>query len=530
MEGTGPVREAAADIVQLEEALKGLVKLIKARRFYPPGHPALQAAADEALRTFAPLLSGEELSFAVRKEGFFLEDRPVSPSNPMLQKLALGLFSRRIHRLLVLPDLSPEDLRKFARCLSLSPSDLQARGGIQEALRRARVSTLWVNEISLDEVLARKEEIETEKQAHPETGEEVDAEPPPTRQAEERDLATVLGELRREKADERFQALLRELVPLVPPNLTEATRPLVLTAFIVLCINASTRTASDVRRKHARHALSQLTSDETLAFLSTFLCSRDLDPKGRENLFKVLAFLGEKAARHLMDRLAAEDDTGARRTLADALARQGSAAVPILTEHLDDERWYVVRNAAAILGEIRDQKTAVHLPPLLQHPDMRVRREAIRALTRIGGASAVDILLQAVKGDDQDLRRQALLSLGAMKNPAAVPTLVNLVKRPDPRLKNVEETREAIKALGEIGSADAVPALLAILQRRMFWRRAQFDEVRATAALALGEIGSPDPLPELEKATDDRSATVARAAVQAVKQLRKGKVNGPGIV
>jgi HEAT repeat protein len=52
--------------------------------------------------------------------------------------------------------------------------------------------------------------------------------------------------------------------------------------------------------------------------------------------------------------------------------------------------------------------------------------------------------------------------------------------------------------------------------------------MRTAAALPLGEIGSLVPVPDLEKAVDDRTETVARAAVQALKQLRKGRENGSG--
>ena len=50
-----------------------------------------------------------------------------------------------------------------------------------------------------------------------------------------------------------------------------------------------------------------------------------------------------------------------------------------------------------------------------------------------------------------------------MKNPAAVPTLLRIVEQPDPWVKLSEVKKEAIRALGEIGSAEAIPALLAIL-------------------------------------------------------------------
>jgi len=517
------VNEAELKTRQLEEALKGLIKLVKADRFYPPAHPALEAAAKEVQSAFASLLGkNDHLSLGIRKEGFSLGEKTVDPGNPILQKLALAFFARRIHRLLVLPDLTRKDLKKFAKCLGLSPSDIQGRGGIQEILSRARVSTIWVNEIDLEEVLARKDEIEAGKNTEPGQDEE-EEEPAPVVAVDTRNLEELLDRLQGEKADGRYVQLIKELVPLVPSNMAEAGSLQVFRAYTLLCMNASNRRLSETRRKHSLHALSQLTTEETLDYLATALCNKELAKDLRETILRILAFLKGKTIRYLMDRLAAERDAPTRRILTEALVRQRSAAVPVLVEYLSDERWYVVRNAVGILGDIRDQETVGHLTPLLEHPDLRVRRETIRALTRIGGAEAVGILLRTLEGRDQDLRRQALLSLGAIKDPAAVPALINLVNRPDSGLKYAEVTREAIKALGEIGSEEAVPALMSVLRKRKFWRRSQYDEMRTAAALALGEIGSLEPVPALETAADDRSETVARAAVQALKQLRKGR-------
>jgi HEAT repeat protein len=518
------VKEAEPKIRQLEEALKGLIKLVKADRFYPPAHPALKATAKEVRLAFASLLGERDhLALGIRKEGFYLGDTAVAPANPILQKLALALFARRIHRLMILPDLTAEDLRKFIQCLSLAPTEIQGRGGIQEILSQGRVTTIWVNEIDLDQILARKEEMEAEQNAVPEGGMEGEEQPAPLLAEDDRSLEELLKRLQREKDDERYRQLLKELVPLIPPNLNEAGRLQVLKAYTLLCMNASDRRFPETRRKNSLHALNQLTTEETLDFLTALLCSKGLVQNLRENILRILVFLKGKTIRYLMDRLAAERDAPSRRILTEALVRQRSDAVPVLVEYLTDERWYVVRNAVGILGDIRDQATAGHLTPLLGHPDLRVRREAVRALTRIGGAGAVGILLQTLEGSDQDLCRQALLSLGAIKDPAAVPALISLVTRPDSGLKYAETTREAIKALGEIGSEEAVPTLLAILQKRKLWRRGQHDELRTAAALALGEIGSLEPVPSLEKAVDDRSETVARAAVQALKQLRKGR-------
>ncbi len=515
----------------LENALAALIKLIKAVGYYPPGHPALKTAGAAAHRAFRPLLEGgRDLTLTVRRNGLRLSGEPVAAKNPMVARLAPLLFARRIQQLLLLPDLTVQDLSSFARCLTRDSQEIQHLGGIREVLLRAQVSTIWVNETDLAKILARKEEIEASKGLHgatpeeaPERAETVAAGIVP----EKRDLDRVIDELRRTTTDQRYRQLLLELVPLVRLQLGESPPESILRALGLLCKNTSDVTLGKSRRERTLHALNQVLDDQVVAYLLDLLCARDSSEKLRDRVFRVLVFLKQQVVRQVMNRLAEEGEARARKTLSSVLVGQGKAAVPVLTEHLNDPRWYVIRNAVGILGEIRDQESAAHFSPLLYHKEVRVRRETLRALTRIGGKSAIDILLRTVEEADPELRRQALLSLGAIKSPEAVTTLLRLVKRPDLMVHLAEDKKAAIKALGEIGSAEAVPVLTAVLKQRKFLGRTRFDGVRAAAAQALGEIGTPETIPALEAAANGRSTEVARAANQALKNLLKSESDEP---
>jgi HEAT repeat protein len=519
-------------------ALRGMVKLIKAVHYYPAGHPSLGLAAEEAMQAFAPLLAcgDDHLNWTVRKEGFLAGEAIVAPDNPTLRKLAAFLFGRRIHRLVILPDLSARDLRAFSQAVSLNPQKIQQQGGIQKVLREVRVSTVWVNEHDFSRILVEKAEIDALKgDSEDETmfrleGEEGDPSPDLQDEASsaEQRLEHIIRELERVQEDQQYRILIQELVAVLPTTLTQDNRHLIIRGIALLVENAS-GTLSQARRELSLHALQQISLDEVFEFILDFLASRNLAEDTRQAVFGILAYFQDKVAPAIMERLVREEDAQVRKIFTEALVRQGAAAVPILVSYLADHRWYVVRNAVAIIGEIRDQGSTGPLHSLLGHKDVRVRRETIRALTRIGGIGAVEILLHTVAEGDQDLRRQALLSLGAMKHPAAVPTLLQLVTEHDPWVREVDVKKGAIKALGEIGSADAIPALAHLLTRRKFWGRSRFDQLRAAAAAALGDIGGDSAIAALEAAGDDSSSVVARAAVQALKNLRRGEGYEPGI-
>lgn len=515
----------------LEEALQRLARLLKAIRYYPLRHPALAAAAESARQGFAPLLTagGETLVFTIRKDLFLVNDQAVAAGNLLLKKFAHYLFARRIQTLLFLPELSAADLRTFARCLALDGQTIQGQGGIKGILNKAVITTIWVNETDLSLIRRCKETLEERKNTlsgdEDQLEEEFDRLLEKSRQAEgqenEQTLELLLQELRGNPGDSRYRQLLQEMVPLVRSTHAEGDSYLVLEALELLYRDSMNAGLSPLRKELARQTLEQLLTDDMLGNLVELLCTRGLADEIRGQIFPLLAFLPDKMVPRLMDRLVREDDLLARRLLIEALIRQGSPAAPMLSGYLNDPRWFVVRNAVTVLGEIRDPHIVSLLPPLLRHSDIRVARETVRALTKIGGQRVVGILLSLVEGEDEALARQALLSLGAIKSPAAVPNLLKLVNRPDPMGKRTELKKEAIKALGEIGAAEAVPSLATLLRRRRLWRSRQFNELRAAAASALGDIGASAALPALEAATEGRAEIVVRAAANAIKQLKK---------
>lgn len=550
-------------IEHFEAALRGLDVVLKAVRFYPPGHPALKQAVARTLLKFQGLLRGREsIVFSIHQSGFLLDETPLGARNQVLENLALYLFSRHVRTLMLLPDLTARDLLVFAQCLVLEPTEIQQRGGIQELLSRNAVATLWLNEIDLSRALARKKAIEAPTQAGPwdqtgpadatssatsnpassaasdttssagsntasggasETSPDAAAEPKMEGRDplyEAFDLEKILQELERTKSDQHFQSLARNIEPLVLLNLNPAGGHLVLRALTLLS-RFTDRQVAQLRRQVARDVLLQLAREEVIEFLLLVFCQKEHPPKAREQLFALVGCFRGRIEKYLMEHLAEETDAQSRKILGGALIRLGASASPIVIEYLRDPRWFVVRNAIGILGEIRDQKATGYLAPLLGHKDLRVRRETIRALTKIGGQSAEATLLKILKNEDPEMRRQAILSLGALQCATALPALLELASRSDRKGVFRKEKIEAVKALGQIGSSEAVPKLKTLLKRRFFWFAPTDSELRAEAALALGRIGSPEARNLLRKAIKDRSEAVARAARLALNRIEK---------
>ena len=59
---------------------------------------------------------------------------------------------------------------------------------------------------------------------------------------------------------------------------------------------------------------------------------------------------------------------------------------------LPDDKWYVVRNSIFVLGSLRDPGGVAALRARIDDHDIRVRREIVSALEKIGGDEALDCL------------------------------------------------------------------------------------------------------------------------------------------
>ena len=129
------------------------------------------------------------------------------------------------------------------------------------------------------------------------------------------------------------------------------------------------------------------------------------------------------------------------------------------------------------LGDLQSPLSAPVLATALGDRDRRVRIAAAHAFSDLDELNtAPTALVRAAESDDAELAEAAIHALAEIHDPATIDVLIGRLTSPsrDIRLKVVE-------ALGNIGSAKAVPGLMKALNDRD-------PEVRRAAAEALGDI------------------------------------------
>jgi HEAT repeat protein len=221
----------------------------------------------------------------------------------------------------------------------------------------------------------------------------------------------------------------------------------------------------------------------------------------------VLVALEERSVGPLLHALAVEEDLLVRKAIVEIVTRIGRIAVPTILENLTDSRWYMVRNLVTILGILGMPDLAPHVAATLSHPDLRVKKEAIKALSRIPHPSSVTSLCELCFFPEETVALAATAALASKKEAEAVVALYRRAAAkpflyPDYRLAH-----EAIDSLRAIGTNEAVTALEEILALGAPWNTKKFRAMKFHALRSISKIRGEQSEEILERArrSADRS-------------------------
>lgn len=231
-----------------------------------------------------------------------------------------------------------------------------------------------------------------------------------------------------------------------------------------------------------------------------------------EDLFAIFARTGDDGAEALIEQLNAAQSLAERRVYFDSL-RKLNAGIKVLIHMLGDSRWYVVRNAADLLGEMSANDAEPNLSELLHHEDDRVRKAAVSALSKMTGAGAVKGLSASLEDGAPGVRVRAAAALGASKTPAAASALIKHLER-----EEVAEVQHAcLASLGKIATGDAIRFLTKAAQPATGLFKKKATAYRVAAVRGLGEARTPAAMGALQNLLHDKEKDVREAVFWAVR-------------
>ncbi len=209
----------------------------------------------------------------------------------------------------------------------------------------------------------------------------------------------------------------------------------------------------------------------------------------------------------------------ARKMACEVLEEAGKDHIGIVGEGVHDHLWYVVRNVALVLGRIGREEGVKFLKRIMNHSDLRVRKEVITSLTKIRGSESVALLVSALDDQDTGIRILASRGLAQRKEKGALPALMRIVQSHQFIDELSEEKRQMLESLAVIGGDEVIPFLKKLISKRSWLKRDKHNETRIFAIRALGRIETEKANKTLVEFCKKRNKVIRESSQRALRRM-----------
>ena len=514
------------------DALGSIHRALRAWKFYPPGHPSRKSRIKQAHAAMLLMLDGNDLSLNSGRKNFSFPDGEVLKDTTHISaSLSYEFFIRRTQKITFLHDLYEEDLLAFLRILTIPPDVVQKSGGLDKLMAEHGVRTIWVNEYDLSIINAMRKDVESSGKS-PQTVDEVesglsmewgeDSEQPADKLEDlnsNDELLALLGRLATTLDADLYQMAVRQAITCSDTFKSRHDLAALAPLVELLAEHAGDSSRGEKLTGCARFGLEQLAlGDELLAYLLDH--TEASDALSHEAMLAVIAVSGPAGISLTISKMGSTDNLAVRKELSSLLVGLGGLALPVMLKMMKDSRWYIVRNLSAILGDIGMPEAVPELLACLRHTDIRVCKEAIRSLAKIGGREAESALIAVLHGNNSSLFPQVIASLGGMKSRKALVELMQIVCSGDMFLKNLSLKIDALAAIAMVGDRQAVPILTKILAGGHLFALGRWAQFKIAIAGCLARLGDQRALPILKRKANG-SSELGKACVDAIETIER---------
>jgi hypothetical protein len=566
----------ALDVKRVADWIQALVRTVKAMRMYLPNNPSLHKfQTDLESRTWAVLKEIGDITLTVQQFDFLFENYSVYHNAAREESIAFRFHSDGVREMTIKEGLEVGELRGFLDVVKRATEPTTGQDDVVTLLWERDFRHLEYVYVPLEDLMDARDQAGAQEGGRPD---QPDAGIPwPAAGEIEPETATV-GEGAPERSDdwspavtvdtawdeaagpqfkmtdaelgELDQAIKEELVRPLGPEVLEIVAAILeseeepsgflesavaFQRFIELAIedgdlpraNALLARLKTITAKKAEsraefgglaeQVIREIGRPSFLAQAAPTLNSHpEIDPGVLTNF---LVQLGSSAAPAICDLLGQLNHMKHRRALCEALATSCRDDVEVLISRLGDSRWYVIRNVVYVLGRIAHQGVERALDRALHHEDVRVRKEAVRALGRIESSSSRAYLISAFRDSDAGVRVQAALTLASKRDERAAQAILGVIGTPDFGRRDLSERQAFYEALGRSGSDALVAKLEPVLTKGSLFRSGSEDD-RFHAALALAWLGTPAALGVLNRELQGKKDGVKKAVEAALAAVR----------
>jgi hypothetical protein len=231
-----------------------------------------------------------------------------------------------------------------------------------------------------------------------------------------------------------------------------------------------------------RRILEGVSSPQTLERFGKAM--KDRGEADSESILQFLRLLTKQAVDPLCLLLGRLESPKWRKAVCERLAELSKTEIQPLTKYLSDPNPLVVSQILSILGRIGHPSTPRFLGPLVTHSDPKVREETLRFIMKFE-EKGKDLLQRFLRDPHPEIRGKASLALAKAAKGQAVKPLTEIILSEEFFKRTYEEKASFFKALSETGSPEAIPVLKDIANKRRWFQKAKWEEMRQCASMAL---------------------------------------------
>jgi hypothetical protein len=544
--------EISEEIKEAKDILQSLIKAKKTFRMYPENNPIYTKTLEETYLRFKEYFDYRDAyTITVAQHSISYDSEQIYYSDEKEDNLALFFFKDGLREISFKKDLLPEELEEFLKVIALDFD--------REAIDDDVVTLLWekdfqnisyvVDESYLvdtdEEDFASKAEEKAKEQitdvndlmrAYEDGFKEEDVKTVSIVPLSDKDLQSLVKVIERDPQDkiDKMILILFEIV-----HLAEARQELENTFTCLKDVIVYAMKHGDVKeivtvmkkaheiidnperaedeRRYMQLVQSYLGTDEVLGLFGEILDSGiELEPVVVNEL---ITFLDKSAIAPLIKILGELKTIYARRNVIEALVVIGKKDIKAIARGLNDQRWFVVRNIIYILRRIGDRSATESLLKIVKHGDIRVRKEAIKALGELGGQGIIQVLKESLNDPELQVRVVTAKALGSIGTDVAKKIMLDKISEKAFKDKEFEEKRELFEVLSKWKDLEIYEFLIKVIKKKTFFGRSKNFENRASAAFCLGLLGNEEALPILQKYQDSKNKLLKEFSRTAIKRL-----------
>jgi len=478
-----------------------------------------------ALRALVGLVAGRSMTIVVAGGSVLVEGVVVPDDTPFAEVVRERFGAHDVGRLLIGCGASAVDLVQVVRVLAAPP--VRGAGHVGEQLRQARVATVAIVSAELESAgqVQRDTRITDALQAPagarqrpvglvpgeiaPESGTAAYDEMVRQQRAQGNTLVAAVARL----ADEADNLQLLSQLDQVQHGLVRAVNAGELNQAIeaiLRMIHQERETTNPEAERAYGIALRRILTADTLRRFAPYV----FDDVYHDDIVLLMRRAGTQGTKTLLDLLIEAPSQAERRACLKAI-RMLDEGMDVIASLLNHHEWFVVRNAADLVGELKITEATATLGKALGHDDPRVRRSVGVALARIGTPETALHLRKALVDPDPEVRMAVVKEVGGRAlGGLAMPLVSAAGAEEDPDILG-----EFYRALGRIGTPDAVQVLIKASSGGGLLSRKPAGP-RLAAIEALGTAGTGPALETLSQLATSRSGDIRSAAAKALERAR----------